>query len=986
MAFTTAQLEGYFIRMTESNRNYYVSEPNLTYAREFLTGQIKTLPSFISTHFNEKFAYLAELLLKAEISDDNKDLLVALLNEPEVRKSGGYAIWMAIFGRMQKETLFLQFEQLKEIILRLGWTEKRLGFSLTAHFGYYFNRADLVKNDHPFYQIINKTYKELPEPEIDSLIAYRNHSNWDKKLALLLSLHHKAKFIEYLKNYEKTSDGEIDVQVMRFAMEYDAAKYSSYYSDLIRNLPDSSDKNLAAKFSVLLYYNDIVKIEHELYNYAERYLEIYLNNYSTLYDSGFTSVTYLLDNNTKNYHMPRSGWALFFILRDNESAAGDFIDRIVNSDISLSHYVLNMLYQQNKEKYLQLLTSQFYKKANNKYDEKQRVDAILTIFKEAKNDLIFEALWQFNNYKSVAAKNEAMQFLIEQDVEAEQKAINGLTHANAEIRICCTKILAQLTSTSALEALKKSIDSEKDDDARDVMLTVAGHEYIDTISEETVNSIIEKTKKRGKLKRQIISWLNEANLPPLYYLSGRQLSENEVRFIIYRMSRCKEMRSDIEIKPTLNSIDKKTSGDFAKKILLLYKEQSFEAKFKYLLALAAILGNEDVINLFTKGIDDWIENNRKAQAEFGIKALALQGSNKALRWIEWYSRRYKSKKPYVGEAALLALESAAEELNITIHELGDRVVPDFGFDGLFRHFTVEGDEYRAFIDSNFKLAFFNEDNKKIKTVPMAADAALKEEFKAISKEVRDIVKSQSSRLEYYLIIQRRWSKEQWTKFFLENPVMFIYATKLLWGIYDEKERLIKTFVCTEDTSLINYENDEIEISASSFVSIVHPSQLDSALLQKWKQQFFNLSIDPIFPQLDRKVPDMNDIDISKTIIRKFEGKKTATGSIRSTLEKYGWHKGPTGDGGYLESFNLLYFEKKMEAVLELEGVSVVYGLGGDEKIGRLYVIDKSKIKQRWFNSPQNSDDDRLVKLKDVPPIFLHEMLAAVESIKEIEKG
>lgn len=339
----------------------------------------------------------------------------------------------------------------------------------------------------------------------------------------------------------------------------------------------------------------------------------------------------------------------------------------------------------------------------------------------------------------------------------------------------------------------------------------------------------------------------------------------------------------------------------------------------------------------------------------------------------------------MGNAALLALEAAAEELGISTHELGDRIIPDFGFEGLFRLFTVGDESYRAFIDSNFKIAFFTDDNKKLKAIPRAASTELKDEFKAIAKEIRDITKSQSSRLEYYLIIQRRWDIKNWQQFFLQNPVMFIYATRLLWGIYNEQGELIQTFLCNEDTSLIDVEQEEITIEAG-VIGIVHPSQLDSSQLQQWKQLFFDLSIDPIFAQLDRPVPEKKDIDFSKCIIHAFAGKKMKQGSIRSTLERYGWHKGPVEDAGMLASFNLSYSERKIEAILEVEGVAVFYGWGGDETLGRLYIIDKNKATQRWFNSPKNDDDDRLVRLKDVPPIFLDELLMAIELIKPIDNN
>jgi len=419
-------------------------------------------------------------------------------------------------------------------------------------------------------------------------------------------------------------------------------------------------------------------------------------------------------------------------------------------------------------------------------------------------------------------------------------------------------------------------------------------------------------------------------------------------------------------------------------VLQRYKEAGYDAKFKFLLGVAALLGDEETVGILQKGIDEWIEGNRKLMAELGIKALSLHQSNKALRAIEWYSRKYKSKKPNFGEAALQSLENAASELGITIHELGDRIVPDFGFEGLFRHFNVNGEEYRAFIDSKFKIAFFNEDNKKIKTIPAAAPDELKEEFKYIGKEIRDIVKSQSSRLEYYLTIQRQWTPEQWRAFFLENPVMFIYATKLVWGVFNEQEQLTTTFICNDDTSLLDEQGEEIALPENGKISIVHPGQLSPESLQSWKKLLFDYSVEQVFPQLDRPLPDMEGIDMSSRMIKKYLHTEMAVGSIRSTLERAGWFKGPTGDGGYLESIKLLYFEKKMEAVLELDGVSVGYGWSNQERTGRLYFIDKSKVKSR-YDSIRSEDDEKLYPLHQVPPIFLAEVIGAIDRIKRAEK-
>ncbi|MDI3321033.1 DUF4132 domain-containing protein [Pinibacter soli] len=594
--------------------------------------------------------------------------------------------------------------------------------------------------------------------------------------------------------------------------------------------------------------------------------------------------------------------------------------------------------------------------------------------------------WSFVKHKSKPLRAQVASLIVANDSKAEEKAIELLNNKSADARQTAAQILSAFSSPAAENAIKQALGKETNDVARDILLQTIAGSLPGQSSYAVVSEMVDSARERGKLNKSVEAWLIEDELPSLHYESGSEVSKEELRFLLYRMSRVKDMRSDIEAKYLLQLIDRVTAAPFALTLIKLFIEKGAKPEHKYLMTLAGLLGDDTVVDKIRITTDKWIDENRYKMAEYGVGALAIQGSNKALRWVEWYSRKYKAKRANVGSAALAALETAAEELNITTHELGDRIVPDFGFDGLFKHFAVNGENYRAFIDNKFKIAFFNDDNKKLKTIPAAADDTIKEEFKSIAKEVRDITKSQSSRLEYYLVIQRKWSFAQWRRAFLENPVMFIYATRLLWGVYDEAGNLQQAFYCNEDTSLQDASYDDIEPGDNARIGIVHPTQLPTEDLQRWKQHFYDTSVDAIFPQLERLVVSLNEDELTKTISSKYDGKLMKTGSIRSTLEKHGWHKGSTGDGGYIESFKLLYDEKNIEAVLEIEGVSVVYGFGGDEKLGKLYVLNRAITNNSKWYSPKGMDDEALVAFKELPPIFLNEMFASIDAIKVFESN
>lgn len=590
--------------------------------------------------------------------------------------------------------------------------------------------------------------------------------------------------------------------------------------------------------------------------------------------------------------------------------------------------------------------------------------------------------WELVGNKSKLLRDRVIRILAEKDPEAEKKAIPFLQHKKAELRVSAATILNLIATPTAKTAMAEALNKESNDNARDILLETLADSLPEQGDKAYVDTLIAAADTRGKLSKPSPVIPDENTLPELFYATGEKLDIPAIRFLLYRMSRCKGINSDIEARYLIRLIDRTSSSSFADALLKTFLERQAAPEEKYLMLLAALLGDEDTAAAIRHLIDNWINNARFKMAEYGVGALAIQGSDKALRWVEWYSRKYTVKKANVGAAATAALEAAATELGITTYELGDRVVPDLGFDGLFRHFETGGESYRAFIDSKFKLAFFNENNKKLKAIPSGAPDELKQEFKDITKEVRDIVKSQSPRLEYYLVIQRRWNLAQWQKFFLNNPVMFIYATRLLWGVYkDHAESPDITFLCDEDTTLLDLQEEDLIPQPEWTVGIVHPSQLDPSTLRAWQERFFDKAIESVFPQLDRGQADLEGLDLSKTIIRKFDGRRTQTGAIRSTLDRRGWRPGPTGDGGMIGTYHLLHDEKKLEAILELEGVGAGFGWTGDERIGRLYFARREDPRKKWWHYPQDDKDPLLIPLKEIPALFLHETLAAIDAIR-----
>jgi hypothetical protein len=183
------------------------------------------------------------------------------------------------------------------------------------------------------------------------------------------------------------------------------------------------------------------------------------------------------------------------------------------------------------------------------------------------------------------------------------------------------------------------------------------------------------------------------------------------------------------------------------------------------------------------------------------------------------------------------------------------------------------------------------------------------------------------------------------------------------------------------------DDNEIAIEDDAQIGIVHPLQLSESDLKKWQHKFFDLSIEPVFSQLDRQFYVLAPEDKQVTIVRKYNETKTESGSIRTTLERHGWRKGPAGDGGTIDTFFKDDYAGEIMAVLDVEGVSVSgFDTDYEPQLGLLYFRNRPNEKNHWLSAPKDDNDPLLIPLGNLPEVFYSEVIAAIKAIKVRENG
>jgi hypothetical protein len=346
--------------------------------------------------------------------------------------------------------------------------------------------------------------------------------------------------------------------------------------------------------------------------------------------------------------------------------------------------------------------------------------------------------------------------------------------------------------------------------------------------------------------------------------------------------------------------------------------------------------DDDAVRRLTERIREWPGQSQNRKAVRGLEVLGAVGSESALRSVHGIAQKAKFKA--LKKTAAEQIEVIAERLELTLDQLGDRLVPDFGLadDSLVldygpRSFTIKFDEaLKPYVldDQGKRKASAPKPNAK--DDPELAQPAY-ERFAALRRELKATAVEQVKRLEAAMGT-RTWTSAEFQEYLVDHPLMWHLSSRLVWQAGDTAFRL------AEDRTLADVEDEPFELPEDATVRLAHPLTLGGEV-EAWASVLADYEILQPFDQLARPVFELSEGERVSGRLTRFEGAKTGGGPLIGLLKR-GWKfGGPPGRGGYG-----LYFEIPGDGYLYIESTPGVHpGYGYDNQDEQTFTAVELKL-------------------------------------------
>ncbi|RLZ08919.1 DUF4132 domain-containing protein [Acinetobacter sp. 2JN-4] len=459
------------------------------------------------------------------------------------------------------------------------------------------------------------------------------------------------------------------------------------------------------------------------------------------------------------------------------------------------------------------------------------------------------------------------------------------------------------------------------------------------IHQDTRNSSLEEamdfaTKEApSRLQQYHRYWKDYGHRYPEYYGHYEHITLEEVVEEIKRERLAIYLGSAIKSKGML-ALTFKTQGSVAVKLLQDYMKQHYQ---------------------------------RRAQIEAMLSSFSISDDPLIIQLLLSLSRRYRTAS--VQNLAKQLVEQIAERNEWSSDELADRTIPTASLDDTGVLSLEYGSRVlTAYVDDKDKFVLKNEDGKMIKALPAARqgdDESLIKEAKSLfsssKKEFKQVIDLQTQRLYEAMCSERVWSSTDWQEYLFAHPIMKRLIQRLVWLELSSEGTILQSFRPSDDGSLLNLEDDEIELAQDSQIKVAHGVLISAEDAEAWQAHFKDYKVKFLFEQMTHQLPVF---EAHAEIIEDRKGWLTDTFTLRGVITKLGYQRASIEDGGSFDSYFKPFSQIGLSAVIRFSGSYVP-----EENLAAvLYDLSFEKKNVRSWRESSMS-------LADVPPVLLAETYA-----------
>ncbi len=262
-----------------------------------------------------------------------------------------------------------------------------------------------------------------------------------------------------------------------------------------------------------------------------------------------------------------------------------------------------------------------------------------------------------------------------------------------------------------------------------------------------------------------------------------------------------------------------------------------------------------------------IPNKGPAAMLIGNACLYALSCAQGLEGVSHLSRlRIRIKQASTQNLIDRYLRAAAEQQGLTLHEIEDMAVDDFGLVEGRREFMLEG--YRAIVEiagiGKTNLRWYKPDESPQKAVPNLIKEKHGSELKKINELVKQVtltVSTQRDRLDQQMKYNRRLTGPAFTTYYLTHGLMSFLADRIIWMI--ERGGVTHT-VIRWNGNWVNAQGEAVPalIDEATTVTLWHPVFASVTDVETWRNYMLRNAIVQPLKQAYREVYFLTDAEIN----------------------------------------------------------------------------------------------------------------------------